>query len=229
MQLLSVDAETTAAAPISHLRVVVGFGQVDRANLMFLVTVPLVSRSMTSSTENPAKKRPRREAVAAVCCVVIGAIFAANIAAHRDEPKKESLQFLLANMLQNQQWPLNSRVHPSLKPLETGRWMVILVRGDCGHCRELLESEFADPRRHRPNERTVVFVAGSENWSYEFDAVRLDTDETRVIAWNGDEPFVANPAVFVIDSGVVKDGRDGDDALTFIKQLFDELPDGSAR
>jgi len=81
--------------------------------------------------------------------------------------------------------------------------MVLVVRQDCEQCRKLLEKHFADPHAHRPNERTAVFVAGATSWPFMLDKIAIESSSNTSITWLGEEPFVASPAIFLIENGRV--------------------------
>jgi hypothetical protein len=79
---------------------------------------------------------------------------------------------------------------------------VLVLRPDCDHCRELVEEHFQDPTWHRPGERTAVFLAGSDEWSFRFDYVSIELGETQ-IRWEEGEPFVVSPLVVFLTNGTV--------------------------
>jgi len=112
--------------------------------------------------------------------------------------EQPNIEYLIPELMIGKRWPLDSRIDPRLKPLETGRWMVLIVRRDCPHCQEFLDKYFADPTWHRPGERTAVFVAGSNNWHFQVDRVSFDISPSLVFEWSKCEPFVATPAIFEI-------------------------------
>jgi len=115
-------------------------------------------------------------------------------------------------------------VHPSLAKLDEGSWMVLVVRQDCEQCRKLLEKHFADPHAHRPNERTAVFVAGATSWPFMLDKIAIESSSNTSITWLGEEPFVASPAIFLIENGRVVKASDGEDADGFLEELMSATP-----
>lgn len=123
--------------------------------------------------------------------------------AAREQP---NIDYLIPELLIGKRWPLDSRIDPRLKPLETGRWMVVIVRRDCPHCQEFLNKHFADPTWHRPGERTAVFVAGSDRWWFQFDRIEWNFENyTSSLDWPVREPFVATPAIFELcDQRIIK-------------------------
>lgn len=131
----------------------------------------------------------------------------------------QTLQFLLADEQVGKAWPICEQRHPALSDLRDGRWLILVVRHDCDHCRELIARFFSDPLRHRTGERTAVFVAGSPTWSFQFDHVSLETDPNHQINWPA-EPFVASPAIFVVEDGTVRDAADGSDSDDFLRSIF---------
>lgn len=156
-------------------------------------------------------------------CATVGVLFAAMaLVGEQKIDRTDPLKFLIADMMVDKKWPLDSRFHADLKPLESGQWLVFIARQDCDHCRQLMETQFADAQRHRDAERTVTFIAGSDQWPFQLDTVSMHVDPASVISWKAGEPFVASPAVFVLKDGLVTDGRNGDDSDAFVEQLFGE-------
>lgn len=152
-------------------------------------------------------------------------VLISGAAAHYDPAEKsDPLEFLLADVLIDKHWPLDGKLHPDLAKLGQGNWMVLVVRHDCEHCRELLERHFADPYAHRPKERTAVFIAGETSWPFMLDKVAIESSSDTLITWPGEEPFVASPAVFVIENGRVVNAKDGDDADAFLGELMSTVP-----
>ena len=175
-----------------------------------------------ASLVRPARKLTwdKRLTMMALSCLFVGGMASLAAASSKPAAQSDRLQFLLADMLVQQPWPLNASLHPDLVALETDRWMVLVVRSDCEHCRELLSKHFADPESHRPNERTAVFVAGSSEWPFQLDHVSIDGEKTSSIKWPIEEPFVASPAIFLLENGKVVDARDGDESDIFMKSLL---------
>lgn len=126
----------------------------------------------------------------------------------------ERLEFLLADDMIDKPWPITEKYHLELAQLKTGHWLILIVRRDCEHCRDLINQQFQDPRKHRLGERTLIFIAGSDKWSFQFDHVSL-VPGRQSISWTEGEPFVASPAVFLSIDGVVKNAAESVDLLTF--------------
>lgn len=152
--------------------------------------------------------------------VGLGILVAGSTSLYDSPRKGDPLQFLIADTLVAQRWPLNATLNPELAALDRGNWMVLIVRRDCEHCRELIAKHFVDPHRHRPNERTAVFVAGESTWPFQFDEVAIDFKVKNTIAWPVAEPFVASPGVFLIKNGIVAQGEDGMEADAFLKDAI---------
>ena len=131
---------------------------------------------------------------------------------------------MLADMLIEKRWPLDATLHPDLAELDEGRWMVLVVRRDCEHCRQLLEKHFADPATHRPNERTATFVAGETSWPFMLDEIAIESSAGTSITWPAEEPFVASPAIFLIENGRVVKASDGEDADAFLEESMSNAP-----
>jgi len=117
--------------------------------------------------------------------------------------EQPNIEYLIPELLVGKRWPLDSRIDPRLKPLETGRWMVVIVRRDCPHCQEFLDKHFADPTWHRPGERTAVFVAGSDQWPFDFDYISSNPVQHRLAPWPDHEPFAESPFTAAISDSIV--------------------------
>jgi hypothetical protein len=158
----------------------------------------------------------------ALSLIVAAAFAAAGLLSISSGDNANPLKFLIADTMVGAQWPLDSRFHPDLEPLETGNWMVIILRRDCEHCREFVSEFFAEPDRHRANERTAVFVAGTSNWPFQFDRVSMPVGSATLLRWRDDEPFVASPAVFVLRERLVVEAADREDAEVLCRGLLSE-------
>ncbi|MBC7965239.1 MAG: hypothetical protein H7Z17_04860 [Fuerstia sp.] len=156
--------------------------------------------------------------------LVAGLLVAGAASFYDPAANSDPLEFLLADMLVEKRWPLNARLHPELAALAKGNWMILVVRRDCEHCRELLARYFADPQSHRENERTAVFIAGDTTWPFKLDEIAIEPATQTSITWPIAEPFVASPAIFLLTNGKVIKARDGSDADEFLKELMPETP-----
>lgn len=152
--------------------------------------------------------------------VGLGILVAGSTSLYDPPQKSNPLQYLVADMLVGQRWPLNATMNPELAALDKGNWMVLIVRRDCEHCRELIAKHFVDPHRHRPNERTALFVAGESEWPFQFDEIAIDFRVKHTIGWPVAEPFVASPGVLLIKNGIVRQGEDGMDADAFLRDAM---------
>ncbi|WP_153557166.1 hypothetical protein [Roseimaritima sediminicola] len=143
--------------------------------------------------------------------------------------RTDPLKFLLAGQLVGRLWPLDSSRHPQLEVLESGSWLAVVIRRDCEHCKLVLETHFKDPQRHRPGERTVLFVAGENDWPFSLDTIQNRAEPTGVLKWEQAAPFVASPAVFEIDEGRITRASDGQAADEFLETLFAGDHSGKSR
>lgn len=134
----------------------------------------------------------------------------------------ERAQILLAELLVGKPWPLNGQVDPQLAELGSGKWMILIAQQDCGHCRDLVTRYFADPKTHRHGERTAVFVFGgdSEKWRVEFDRVSLDSPGDALSGWPEGKPYVVNPALFLVEDGIVVNAAEGKATDQFLDSLL---------
>ncbi len=136
--------------------------------------------------------------------------------------RNERSRLLLAELLIGRPWPLNEKTDPALAELSSGKWMILIARQDCVHCRNLVARYFANPETHRKGERTAVFVFGGrgDQWRYQFDRVALDSSGAVVPEWPNGEPYVVNPAIFVVDGGIVVDAAEGAATDQFLESLL---------
>lgn len=161
-------------------------------------------------------------AVSAVAGAVFLVIASQRGATPEAPAANEPIEFLLADSLIDQSWPLGDHLHPALKGLESEKWLIVVVRRDCDHCRQLLTQVFADPQRHPPDTRTAVFVSGTNEWPFQFDHVAVDIEDELRLSWPGGEPFVASPAVFCLNDGHVVQAADGQEADELLKGVFQD-------
>ena len=160
----------------------------------------------------------RTKATTALVCSTFAALFAGVATARLAvQFTDDSLDYLIADQLIGKRWPIDSRYHPDLKALESGRWMVLIVRPDCEHCQELISDHFPNPHWHRPNERTAMFAAHNGKWAFQFDTIALNLSGHTAIHWRND-PYFASPVVCLLDDGAVVDSASGGDASGFIAQ-----------
>ncbi len=198
-----VDARTMLILDVCVLFLVASFRPVGRRNTSRWLTAHLV-----------------------IAVAVGGAFAGLSIWNDQTTDRTDPLEFLLAHMLTGKPWPLDEQFHPDLKQLSSGRWLILVVREDCDHCGELMVRYFRDPRTHRPGERTALFVAGSDEWPFQFDFISFERSGDRFITWPAGEPSVASPAVFVVEDGTVIQAADGDEADRLTESL---LRDAAAR
>ncbi|XZE18154.1 hypothetical protein SH449x_003438 [Pirellulaceae bacterium SH449] len=161
----------------------------------------------------PQNRLPRALGYSTTAAVVlsVGLTLSAT-SARTDDP----LQFLLADSMLGKEWPLTKQHHAAFADLEQGRWLVLLVREDCAHCRELVQTYFTDPTSYRKNERIAMLVSQNGQWHIWFDQVSWNHSDQR-IDWHGAEPFFSSPAVFSLENGIVVEGADSDKATVFVQ------------
>ena len=155
-------------------------------------------------------------AVVLLPAAVIGLLRFAGVGTGVADPPRD----LNAATLVDTRWPLDDRFHDELKALQTGRWMVLIVQRDSKPGQDLITRHFSDPRTHRTGERTAVFLADESEWSFRFDSIVNETNGDDSFRWPGTEPSVTEPAVFVLNDGVVVRAADGSEADEFLQDLL---------
>ncbi|QDT46811.1 hypothetical protein Pan258_08310 [Symmachiella dynata] len=174
--------------------------------------------------------RPRRWQVSSpklirqltVVTVVAGLVAGAAVWRYDVLLEKERSRLLVAEVLVGKPWPLNGQTDPRLSELGSGKWMILIARQDCGHCREMVAQYFADPETHRPGERTAFFVFGGRDpqWRFQLDRVAFDPPSEALLSWPDGEPYVINPAIFLVENGIVIDAAEGTESEQFLGALL---------
>jgi hypothetical protein len=134
-------------------------------------------------------------------------------------PTHDPIAFFLTKSMLKKEWPLGRRHHPELSKLEEGRWLVLLVREDCGHCRNLMERLSANPNLLVNEKRIATLVSRDGEWHLWIDQVSMDPSEHRII-WGGSEPFFSSPAAFVLMDGIVIQGEDAGEAEQLVEAFL---------
>ena len=157
-----------------------------------------------------------------IVAVVGGLVAAMAVSRYEILVRHERSRLLVADVLVGKSWPLNGQMDSQLSELSSGKWMILIAQQDCGHCRNLVARYFADPETHRPGERTAVFVFGGadDRWQFQFDRVTLDLSGDTWLSWPNGKPYVVNPAVFLVDNGIVVDAAEGAETDQFIGSLL---------
>lgn len=126
-------------------------------------------------------------------------------------PAKSDLQpieFLLAESMTGKKWLIDENFNPLLSQLNRGQWLVFVFRSNCSHCKE-----FASQVRTNIDtsslEKTVVFISGENKWPFSFGKISLVFSPDGTITWPKNEPFVASPALFILNDGIVTNAFDG--------------------
>lgn len=169
---------------------------------------------------------PSRNLIRHLTTIAVVSGLVAGVAVWRYEVlvKNERSRLLIADLLLGQPWPLTGQMDPQLSELSSGKWMILISQQDCSHCQHMVKRYFVDPNRHRPGERTAVFVFGGDDepWRFQFDRVTLDLSDKAVFSWTIGQPYVVNPAVFLVDNGIVVDAAEGADTDQFIGSLWSD-------
>jgi len=134
-------------------------------------------------------------------------------------PTHDPIAFFLAKSMLEKEWPLGRRHHPELSKLEEGHWLVLLVREDCVHCRNLMKRLSANPNLHGNDKRIATLVSRDDEWHLWLDEVSMDPSEHRII-WGGKEPFFSSPAAFVLMDGKVTQGEDAGEAEKLVEAFL---------
>ncbi|MCA9075941.1 MAG: hypothetical protein KDA93_13010 [Planctomycetaceae bacterium] len=136
--------------------------------------------------------------------------------------RQEQSRLLVVDVLVGKSWPVNGEMDPRLSELSSGKWMILMVDKNCVHCRDMVARYFADPETHRAGERTAVFVFGfdDDKWRFQFDRVTFDLSGEGLLNWPHGKPYVVNPAVFLLDDGIVVDAAEGTESDQFLLSIL---------
>lgn len=183
--------------------------------------VLLLTAFMRPKTRQPAGRLlPQLTTVAVAGVLVAGA----GYWRYEGVMTSERSKYLVVGRLLGNPWPITADLHPRLSELSSGRWMVLVILQDCEHCRDMVDRYFSDPQRHRAGERTAVFLFARDTqpWRFQFDRVTLDEPMDGLLKWPNGEPRVVNPAVFLLDNGIVVDAAEGTASDPFLSSLLAE-------
>lgn len=136
----------------------------------------------------------------------------------------ERSRLLVADALVEKSWPLNGKMDSRLSELDSGKWMILIADQNCVHCRHMVAQHFTDPATHRLGERTAFFVFGGsdDRWQFEFDRVTFDQSGDNLLSWPHGKPYVINPAVFLLDNGIVIAAAEGTQCEEFLGSLLSD-------
>jgi hypothetical protein len=135
------------------------------------------------------------------------------------------IKFLLADAWVGKTWPIDENFDAKLKKLSGGKWLVLIFRSDCEHCKDLA-MRIAEQQASGSAEKAAIvsLVAGSSDWPVHIGRASTSQESDTMIHWhNRDEPFVASPAAFLLDEGRIVDAKDGEKTDTFVERIL-KLP-----
>lgn len=163
----------------------------------------------------------RRDAIAIVTgagsALLVVVLFLPSPETARGKESPADLRFLLAQDWIGEVWPVGQEMNVGLLSLNEGEWLVLVLRRDCMHCRDLAEELItakADGARY--DVRVATFVAGTDSWIAHLGNVSMKSTGPIRVKWpRGAEPFVASPAAFFLHDGMVHDARDGKECREF--------------
>ncbi|MBL8809880.1 MAG: hypothetical protein JNM43_06880 [Planctomycetaceae bacterium] len=168
----------------------------------------------------PPKGQAIRQVSIVLLSLIIFAIMAAPAIRYGLKRSSERQIILTATETLYKKWPIVSEKHPTLSVLTKGKWMLVVVRQNCRHCKDFIDEFFENPSRHKEGERTAIFVADGTTWHFALDKVSLQLTDGKTIRFL-EEPFVIGPAVFLLADGVVYQAQDGDSATALLNQHLD--------
>jgi hypothetical protein len=134
-----------------------------------------------------------------------------------------NIRFLLADDWIGKTWPIGALYNEKLAALSDGKWLVLIMRSDCDHCRaltDLVDGNY-DENFVSGGPKIASLVAGDSTWPVHFGEASTLSASTTVITWpSGVEPFVASPAAFLIHDGIIVDAKDNDKAEQLVKRVL---------
>jgi len=79
----------------------------------------------------------------------------------------------------------------------------------------------------RTLKKSAVFIAGRHEWAFQLDQISFEVPSDQFVSWPMGELFVASPAIFLIDNGIVREAADGNESDRFIETMFgdQEVPE----
>ncbi|MCY2980076.1 MAG: hypothetical protein NTU79_15520 [Planctomycetota bacterium] len=158
-------------------------------------------------------------AASLVAASISGTILYRSLKSQRETP---DIRFLLADDWNGKPWPIADNFDAELKNLTVGKWLVIVFRIDCEHCKALAKRIDDQQNLGADRKPTIVsFVAGHNDWPVHFGRASISLESKTVIHWNErNEPFVASPAAFLLEDGKVVDAKDVENADSLVQRIL---------
>ena len=209
---------------------------------IFVVSVMLMSRKhwgigqedcciqsnakVASNNEQKPVKTSLRMTVACVASLVAATVsgMALNNSL-KSQKEMPEIRFLLADDWIGKSWPIDETFNSNLMGLTVGKWLVLILRSDCEHCKAIAKRIDDQQSVFSGNKPTIVsFVAGSNDWPVHFGRASISLEGNTVVHWSEhDAPFVASPAAFLLEDGKVVDAKDGEKGGSLVERVL-ELP-----
>lgn len=140
---------------------------------------------------------------------------------------REGIPAFFGDNLVGRQWPLLEREDFPATAGGIDRSLFVLLRPDCGHCREFARLWSEQPLPGWELSQIFCISLGNAKWTVTPGVVAVDPIDVEgavTLSWDlGAEPFVATPAIFVVDDQVVHCAVDGEAALDALLQEFPQI------
>ena len=139
----------------------------------------------------------------------------------KSQKEMPDVRFLLADDWIGKSWPMDEKFDAELKDITVGKWLVLILRKDCEHCKALANriNNQKDETVDKP--KIVSLVAGSNDWAVHFGRASTSLESQTKVHWHsGEEPFVASPAAFLLEDGKVVEAKDGEKADSFVVRVL---------
>ncbi len=125
--------------------------------------------------------------------------------------------FLLADQLRGKPWPLPASTQ--MFDICSDQWLVLVLRDNCDHCRSLL-AKLDDEADAISDWQIAIFVIGRSTGNLYVGKTKISERADFVFNWTSSrEPFVASPAIFVLENGFVIQAADGSEAEQLLEQI----------
>lgn len=164
------------------------------------------------------------------CFASLVAASSSGVALHlalKNQSEAPNIRFLLADDWVGKPWPIDEHFDDNLKLIKTGKWLALIFRSDCEHCKALSQRIEESPQNSQVSELKIVsFVAGSNIWPVHFEKATTVSESPFRIQWSGEEPFVASPAAFLLLDGDIIEAKDGEKADELVARVLN-LPKAS--
>ncbi len=199
--------------------------------LLDLIALLLVAWSVQSKRRSGTIAKPACQSLAA--SLIAGSMFAALGSGFtawqiNHQAAAQTMPSWFGENLIGKEFPLLADPRFAALVPEQGEALIVMLRPDCEHCRELIEQWPTISSQLAPSTKVIGISVSPNRWTVnpgKPTVKPLGISSELVIDWEGDEPFVTAPGMFMIQDRKVRLLPRGKSALGgfFVSSKFLEV------